>query len=90
MMYAFKRGWCTENTVFPSWVKTHDHGGEGKSLPYVYVPAMWIGQEDYHKILAWVDLYAGVDYYNYDDVEVSLDDFNPYPEIPEGWIESTM
>lgn len=90
MMYAFRRGWCTEDTVFPSWVKTYDHGGEGKSLPYVYVPAMWIGQEDYHKILAWVDLYAGVDYYKYDDVEVSLDDFNPYPEIPEGWIDSTM
>lgn len=84
-MYAFKRGWCTEDEIWPSWVKESDHGGEGHSYGSLYIPAIWIGQNDYFDFLEWVDLYCGGDYYNYES-NVAIDAYDPYPAVPEGWL----
>ena len=85
-MYAFKRGWCTEDEIWPSWVKKNDHGGEGHTFGSLYIPAIWIGQNDYFDFLEWVDLYSGGDYYHYDS-DVTIDAYDPYPEVPEGWLD---
>ncbi len=84
-MYAFKRGFCTEDEIWPSWVKTNDHGGEGRTLSTLYIPAIWIGQNDYFEFLEWVDLYSGGNYYDY-DAQVTLDMYDPYPDVPDGWL----
>ena len=84
-MYAFKRGFCTEDEIWPSWVKKNDHGGEGRTLSTLYIPAIWIGQNDYFQFLEWVDLYSGGNYYDY-DAQVTLDMYDPYPDVPDGWL----
>ena len=85
-LYSFMTGMATPDTLWPSWVKANDHGGEGHSYANLLLPAWWISAENYQEFYAWADLYAGVEYYNY-DVEVSRDAYSPFIDPPEGYTE---
>lgn len=85
-LYAFKTGMATPDTLWPSWVKASDHGGEGHAYANLLLPSYWIDADNYQEFYAWTDLYSGADYYGY-DVEVSIDAFTPFVDVPEGWTE---
>jgi len=82
--YAVKNGWATMETLWPSWVKSSDHGGEGHTYATFLVPTFWEDQDTYQYFLEWTDLYSGANFYDY-DVEVSIDDFPTTVEVPEGY-----
>ena len=86
-LYAFKMGWATPDTIWPSWVKASDHGGEGHSYANLLLPSYWIDADNYKQFYAWTDMYAGVDYYGYSQEGITLDTFSPFAEVPEGWTD---
>ncbi len=85
-LYAFKTGMATPDTLWPSWVKSSDHGGEGHAYGNLLLPSWWIDASNYQHFYAWTDLYSGATYYGY-DVEVALDDYSPFVEVPAGWTD---
>ncbi len=86
-LYAFKMGWATPDTLWPSWVKASDHGGEGHSYANLLLPSWWIDESNYQHFYAWADLYSGNDYYGYSQEGVSIDDYSPFIDVPEGWTD---
>ena len=86
-LYAFKMGWATPDTLWPSWVKASDHGGEGHSYANLLLPSYWIDESNYQQFYAWADMYSGDDYYGYSQEGVSIDDYSPFVEVPDGWTD---
>ena len=81
--YAFKMGWATPDTIWPSWINNHDHGADGHTYASLRLPTVWLEPETYKNYLEWTDLYAGVDQYPYNDVKVELDDYTAFvDEVP--------
>jgi hypothetical protein len=76
-------GWATPETIWPSWVKWDDHGGDGHSYPQLRLPTCWLEPEDYKHYLEWSDWYAKADAYHYEsEVTVSPDDYSPFIPVP--------
>ena len=85
-VYAFLMGWATPETIFPSWIKENDHGGEGHTYASVLLPTCWLEPDTYQQYLEWSDWYAKADAYKY-DVEIKGDEYSPFVEVPsEGYI----
>ncbi|MCQ2452835.1 MAG: hypothetical protein MJ075_06860 [Oscillospiraceae bacterium] len=84
-LYAQVNGWASADELWPSWVKDYDHGGEGHNYAVYLLPSWVISADNYASLFAWCDMYAGVEYYGYDQTGVSLDDYSPFMEVPEGW-----
>lgn len=76
-LYAFKQGWTTPEEIWPAWINYNDCGGEGHSYPSLRLPTVWLEPDTYRNYLAWADLYAGTNLYNY-DVQVDINDFSPF------------
>ncbi len=81
-VYAYLNGWATPDTIWPSWVKWDDHGGEGHSYAQLRLPTVWLEQDTYKHYLEWTDMYAKADAYPYSQEGISLDDFSPFIEVP--------
>ena len=86
--YAWKMGWATPDTLWPSWVKATDHGGEGHSYGFMLLPSYFIDESNYKQFYAWTDMYTGTDYYGYSKEGVSIDDWSPFMDVPEGYRDS--
>lgn len=84
-LYSFKMGWATPDTLWPSWVKASDHGGEGHSYANLLLPSWFIDESNYKDFYAWTDMYADCDYYGYDQSNVTIDSFSPFIDVPDGW-----
>ncbi|MBQ8975762.1 MAG: hypothetical protein IJ072_08600 [Oscillospiraceae bacterium] len=87
-VYAFKMGWCTEEEIWPSWVKPDDHGAEGHSYSTLLLPTLWLSPDDYLPFLKWSDMYGNTDIYSYlkgyDETEVAYDAYSPFvTEFPD-------
>jgi hypothetical protein len=81
-VYAYLNGWATPDTIWPSWVKYDDHGGEGRSLPQLRLPTVWLEPDTYKHYLEWTDMYAKADAYPYSQEGINIDDFTPFIEVP--------
>jgi hypothetical protein len=80
-VYAYLMGWATPDTIWPSWVKWDDHGGDGHTYPQLRLPTVWLEPDDYKHYLEWSDWYAKADEYKY-DVPVAPDDYSPFIDVP--------
>ena len=85
--YAEQMGWATMEELWPSWVKSSDHGGEGHTYATFLVPTFWEDYDTYQTFLEWTDLISGANYYDY-DVEVSLDDYPIEAVVPDGYADT--
>ncbi|MBR2737952.1 MAG: hypothetical protein IKD88_04495 [Lachnospiraceae bacterium] len=85
--YAEQMGWATMDELWPSWVKSSDHGGEGHTYATFLVPTFWEDYDTYQTFLEWTDLISGANYYDY-DVEVSLDDYPIEAVVPDGYADT--
>ena len=81
-VYAYLNGWATPETIWPSWIKWNDHGGEGHSYAQLRLPTVWLTPETYKHYLEWTDMYAKADYYNYSQDGISVDDYSPFIDVP--------
>jgi len=88
-IYAEAMGWCTPDTIWPSWVKASDHGAGDHTYSCLPLPSWFITKENYKAFYSWVDDYADIEYYKYGE------DFSAYdlttivtPEnAPAGWLD---
>lgn len=88
-IYAEAMGWCTADTLWPSWVKASDHGAGDHTYSCLPLPSWFITAENYKAFYSWVDDYADIEYYGYGE------DFSGYdlstivtPEnAPAGWLD---
>lgn len=80
-LYAYLNGWATPDSIWPSWVKWNDHGGEGHTYSNLRLPVESLEYENYKHYLEWTDLYTHSDIFNYDE-KVELSDFSPFVEVP--------
>lgn len=88
-IYAELNGWATAETIWPSWVKASDHGGDGHTYSQLYLPSYWIDKDNYQEIMEWSDTYSGANFYNY-DVTVTADAFSSQvdpADAPAGWLD---
>ena len=83
-VYAYLNGWATPDTIWPSWVKSGDCGTEGHTYASRLLPTIWLTEDDYQTFYAWLNLYVGEEIYDY-DVEVSIDDYSSFVEVPEDY-----
>ena len=83
-VYAYLNGWATPDTIWPSWVKASDHGGEGHAYAAHLLPTIWVSETDYKSFYKWLNLYVGEDIYDY-DVDVSIDDYTSFVEVPDSY-----
>lgn len=84
--YAFKAGYATPDTLWPSWVRSSDHGGEGHAYGQIQLPSYFIGAENYKEVYEWSDIYAGADYYPYgDDVDIDINYLTTFVDPPAGY-----
>ncbi|MDR0813424.1 MAG: substrate-binding domain-containing protein [Oscillospiraceae bacterium] len=81
-VYAYLMGWATPDTIWPEWVKWDDKGAEGRSIPQLRLPTVWLEQDDYKHYLEWSDLYAKANEYNYDVPGLTLDDYSAFIPVP--------
>ncbi len=82
-VYAFLNGWATPETIWPSWVKWDDKGGEGHSFPQLRLPTEWLEYETYKHYLEWTDMYTFANAYDYPQEGINLDDFTAFvAEVP--------
>jgi predicted small lipoprotein YifL len=82
-VYAFLQGWATPETIWPSWIKWNDKGGEGKSYPQLRLPTVWLEPDTYKHYLEWTDMYANANAYDYPREGINPDDYSPFvTEIP--------
>jgi ABC-type sugar transport system substrate-binding protein len=83
-VYAYLQGWATPETIWPSWIKWDDHGGEGHSYPQLRLPTVWLEPETYKHYLEWTDMYAKAEAYDYPQDGISIDDFSPFVDkVPD-------
>ncbi|MBQ1515486.1 MAG: hypothetical protein IIZ51_06510 [Lachnospiraceae bacterium] len=85
--YAVKNGWATMDTLWPSWVRSSDHGTDGHTYAQFLVPTFWEDADTYQHFLEWTDLYSGASFYDY-DVDVSIDDYPMIPTVPDGYADT--
>jgi len=84
-LYAYLNGWATPDSIWPSWVKYNDHGGEGHTYSNLRLPVESLEYDTYKHYLEWTDLYTHADIFDYEVENLSLDDFTPFCEVPESF-----
>lgn len=85
-VYAFLNGWATPDSIWPSWVKWDDHGGEGHTYSQLMLPTVWLEPDTYQHYLEWTDMYANADAYPYSQEDISMDDFTPFVDkVPDSY-----
>lgn len=77
-VYAYLMGWATPDTIWPSWIKWDDHGGDGHTYPQLRLPTVWLEPDTYQHYLEWTDMYAHASAYNYSQEGIGLDDYTPF------------
>ena len=81
-------GWATPDTIWPSWVKEGDHGGDDHTYSSLLLPTCWLEPDTYQEYLEWTDWYANANAYNY-DVEITGDEYSAFIDVPEeGYIKN--
>ena len=87
-VYAFLMGWATPDTIWPSWVKENDHGGDDHTYSSLLLPTCWLEPDTYQEYLEWTDWYANANAYDY-DIEIKGDEFSAFIDVPsEGYIKN--
>jgi hypothetical protein len=82
-VYAYLQGWATPDTIWPSWIKWDDHGGDGHTYPQLRLPTVWLEPDTYKHYLEWTDMYAKASAYDYPQEGIKMDDFSPFvKEVP--------
>lgn len=85
-VYAYMMGWATPDTIWPSWVKWDDHGGEGHNYAQLRLPTVWLEPDTYKHYLEWTDMYANANAYNYSQDGITLDDYTPFiDKVPDNY-----
>ena len=84
---AFASGWATPDSIWPSWVKGSDHGIGDHTYSQLLLPTESLEFDSYQHYLEWTDLYTHSDVYDYPQDGITLDDFTPFVEVPEGYAE---
>ena len=88
-LYAFINGWCTPDTIWPSWVCPNDCGPDGHTYAQMPLPSWFIDKDNYKAFYSWCDDYTGWVYYGYGE-DHSAYDWTPIltvDEAPEGWFD---
>jgi ABC-type sugar transport system substrate-binding protein len=81
---AFMSGYATPDTIWPQWVNENDHGTDGHTYAGYLLPYYWIDKDNYQKMLAWSDVYAGSDIFpNYPRDGITRDTFTAIGERPD-------
>ena len=83
-VYAQLMGWVTPDTIWPSWVNSHDHGTDGHTYSQLRLPTESLEYDTYKKYLKWTDMYTHANVYpDYPADGISIDDFSPFvSEVP--------
>ena len=85
-LYAMMSGQATPDTLWPSWVDSHDHGGTGHTYATLLLPAYWLDHETYKKFYKWADVYCGSNEYpTYDATGITRDSYKARMDVPASY-----
>ena len=85
-VYARANGWCTADTIWPSWVAASDHGGDDHTYSLLCLPSWFITYDSYDALYSWTNAHCKTDYYKCSG-NFNPDDYSLFVEAPEGWLD---
>ena len=76
-LYLYMSGQTTPEEIWAEWKDDAEPTYAKRMLP-----AYWIYQDNYQHMIEWADVYAGSNFYDYDDTGITRNDFSTHVDVP--------